>query len=155
MVRFKSRACIILSTCPELVPTLQRDTSLDAPTSSERGAQERQQQARLCEEFTIEGFNPDRTAIPLLEDVFVPLDLSGAISSGSLTDDTLINVKNRRAQYDPSLLSENLDIWKLLARTRKDRKFRQMSILAKGGMGKTTLLRHINLIYSQGKLLCI
>jgi hypothetical protein len=112
-----------------------------------------QQQARLCEEFTVEGFNPDRTVIPLLEDVFVPLDLSGAISSGALTDGALINVKNRREgmQYDPSLLSENLDIWKLLARTHKDRKFRQMSILAKGGMGKTTLLRHITLIYSQGK----
>jgi hypothetical protein len=41
-----------------------------------------QQQARLCEEFTVEGFNPDRTAIPLLEDVFVPLDLSGAILKG-------------------------------------------------------------------------
>ncbi|MBW4652369.1 MAG: GUN4 domain-containing protein [Kaiparowitsia implicata GSE-PSE-MK54-09C] len=112
-----------------------------------------QQQTRLCEEFTIEGFNPDRTAIPLLEDVFVPLDLSGAISSGALTDSALITAKNRRDdwQTDPSLRSENLDIWKLLARTRKDRKFRQMSILAKGGMGKTTLLRHITLIYGQGK----
>jgi hypothetical protein len=115
-----------------------------------------QQQARLCEEFTVEGFNPDRTAIPLLEDVFVPLDLSGAISSGALTDSALVNVKNRRDRWqnDPSLLSENLDIWKLLARTRRDRKFRQMSILAKGGMGKTTLLRHITLIYSQGKHRC-
>lgn len=107
-----------------------------------------QQQARLCEEFTVEGFNPDRTAIPLLEEVFVPLDLSGAISSGAL-------IKNPGDsapwQNDPDLRSENLDIWKLLARTRKDRKFRQMSILAKGGMGKTTLLRHIALIYGQRK----
>ena len=117
-----------------------------------------QQQTRLCEEFTVEGFNPDRTAIPLLEEVFVPLDLSGAISSGALSDRTstegaLVNARNRRDdwQNDPSLRSENLDIWKLLARTHKDRKFRQMSILAKGGMGKTTLLRHITLIYGQGK----
>jgi hypothetical protein len=117
-----------------------------------------QQQSRLCEEFTAEGFNPDRTAIPLLEEVFVPLDLSGAIGSGALTDSALadgalVNVKQRRDRWqnDPSLRSENLDIWTLLARTRKDRKFRQMSILAKGGMGKTTLLRHITLIYSQRK----
>lgn len=115
-----------------------------------------QQQTRLCEEFTVEGFNPDRTAIPLLEEVFVPLDLSGAISSGALSDRPSTEgalVRNRRDdwQNDPSLRSENLDIWKLLARTRKDRKFRQMSILAKGGMGKTTLLRHITLIYGQGK----
>ncbi|MGB3492856.1 MAG: hypothetical protein WBA57_09015 [Elainellaceae cyanobacterium] len=40
-------------------------------------------QAQLYEELNIEGFNPDRTTIPLLEDVFVPLDLSGAISSGA------------------------------------------------------------------------
>ncbi|HSM81447.1 MAG TPA: GUN4 domain-containing protein [Nodosilinea sp.] len=107
------------------------------------------QQTRLCEEFIVEGFNPDRTAIPLLEEVFVPLDLSGAISSGALDKGPLVT--RDRWQNDPSLQSENLDIWQLLARTRKDRKFRQMSILAKGGMGKTTLLRHISLIYGQGK----
>ena len=36
-----------------------------------------QRQAHLCEEAITEGFNPDNTAIPLLEEVFVPLDLSG------------------------------------------------------------------------------
>ncbi|TVQ07395.1 MAG: NACHT domain-containing protein [Leptolyngbya sp. DLM2.Bin27] len=99
-------------------------------------------QARQCEESTIEGFNPERTAIPLLEKVFVPLDLSGAMGA-------LAPTHNRH--LDPSLWSENLDIWKLLARSRQDRQFRQMCILAKGGMGKTTLLRHITLIYGQGK----
>lgn len=101
------------------------------------------QQARLCEEFTTEGFNPDRTAIPLLEEVFVPLDLSGALGDMNLSS------KRARLQVDPALLSENLRIWDLLARSRRDRKFRQMSIQAKGGMGKTTLLRHIALIYGQ------
>jgi predicted NACHT family NTPase len=96
------------------------------------------QQARLCEEFTSEGFNPDRTAIPLLEEVFVPLDLSGAFVSAQLPN-------------DPALMSENLSIWDLLARSRHDRKFRQMIIQAKGGMGKTTLLRHVALIYGQRK----
>jgi len=88
-----------------------------------------QQQARLCEEFTTEGFNPDSTAIPLLKEVFVPLSLSGT--------------------QDPALQSDELSIWQLLARSRRDRKFRQMSIQAKGGMGKTTLLRHVALIYGQ------
>jgi len=101
------------------------------------------QQARLCEEFTSEGFNPDRTAIPLLEEVFVPLDLSGALSSGVLVSE--------RSQFDPALMSENLKIWDLLARSRHDRKFRQMVVQAKGGMGKTTLLRHVALIYGQRK----
>ncbi|WP_190494012.1 GUN4 domain-containing protein [Phormidium sp. FACHB-1136] len=101
-------------------------------------------QARQCEESTIEGFNPENTAIPLLEKVFVPLDLSGAI--GALDQAPL-------RQLDPSLRSENLDIWKLLAKSRKNRQFRQMCILAKGGKGKTTLLRHITLLYGQGKRL--
>ena len=95
------------------------------------------QQARLCEEFTSEGFNPDKTTIPLLEEVFVPLDLSGALGMG--------------VRADAELTSANLDIWKLLKRSRKDRKFRKMVILAKGGMGKTTLLRHIALVYGQRK----
>jgi predicted NACHT family NTPase len=102
------------------------------------------QQARLCEEFTTEGFNPDRTTIPLLEEVFVPLDLSGALNS-----DVLEHI--RGSQHDRTLRSEHLSIWNLLARSRRDRQFRQMSIQAKGGMGKTTLLRHISLIYGQRK----
>ena len=103
------------------------------------------QQAGLCEEFTSEGFNPDRTTIPLLEEVFVPLDLSGALGDG-------LNLRQiEQLQKDPTLRSENLNIWDLLARSQRDRKFRKMSIQAKGGMGKTTLLRHIALIYGQRK----
>lgn len=101
-------------------------------------------QARQCEEATIEGFNPENTAIPLLEKVFVPLDLSGAMSA---LDEATVR------QVSSSLRSENLDIWKLLAKSRKNRQFRQMCILAKGGKGKTTLLRHITLLYGQGKRL--
>lgn len=103
------------------------------------------QQAGLCEEFIAEGFNPDRTAIPLLEEVFVPLDLSGAVSSGALIENP------RRQRQDKGFRSENWDIWDVLARSRRERSFRQMSILAKGGMGKTTLLRHVALIYAQNK----
>ncbi|MEM9005949.1 MAG: GUN4 domain-containing protein [Cyanobacteria bacterium P01_F01_bin.86] len=101
------------------------------------------QQAHLNEEFITEGYNPDRTAIPMLEDVFVPLALSGTIAS--LTFNPLSNSR------DAALYSENLNIWELLRRSRKDRPFRQMVIQAKGGMGKTTLLRHIALIYGQRK----
>ena len=112
------------------------------------------QQARLCEEFTTEGFNPDRTAIPLLAEVFVPLELSGATDIPDLTEPIAPNTPSRglaRLRRDSVLRSENLSIWDLLARSQRDRKFRQMSIQAKGGMGKTTLLRHIALIYGQRK----
>ena len=108
------------------------------------------QQARLCAEFSTEGVNPDRTAIPLLEEVFVPLDLSGA-SSGIVLSSTNTPRQLLRLHSEPALASENLSIWSLLARSRRDRKFLQMSIQAKGGMGKTTLLRHITLIYGQHK----
>ena len=110
------------------------------------------QQANLCEEFTTEGFNPDRTALPLLAEVFVPLELSGAMGMAALADASGKKSPSRTRlthdfQRDPTLRSEHLSIWDLLARSQHDRKFRQMSIQAKGGMGKTTLLRHITLIY--------
>jgi predicted NACHT family NTPase len=101
------------------------------------------QQAQLNEEFITEGYRPDRTAIPMLEEVFVPLELSGAMGHH-----TLESIENPK---DLQRYAEDLDIWELLRRSRQDRTFRQMAILAKGGMGKTTLLRHIALIYGQRK----
>jgi predicted NACHT family NTPase len=112
------------------------------------------QQARLCEESTVEGFNPDLTAIPLLEEVFVPLELSGALGIPNVVEPIKGSRKSgqrAQSQQDWVLRSEHLSIWHLLARTQRDRKFRQMCIQAKGGMGKTTLLRHIALIYGQRK----
>lgn len=109
-----------------------------------------QRQANLCEEAITEGFNPDNTAIPLLEEVFVPLELSGA---GTYNPEIESDRRRQHAPLDAEIASKlhTLDIWRLLRRTRKERQFKRMVILAKGGMGKTTLLRHITLIYAQGK----
>ncbi|MBW4471706.1 MAG: hypothetical protein KME45_15040 [Stenomitos rutilans HA7619-LM2] len=89
------------------------------------------QQANLCEEFTTEGFNPDRTALPLLAEVFVPLELSGAL--GMADPAAPIAKTNPLRQRDPlqrdsvlrstHLRSEHLSIWDLLARSQRDRKF--------------------------------
>ena len=84
-------------------------------------------QAELVEEYITEGFTPDKTTIPMLEEVFVPLELCGELSD------------------------QDLKIWDLIRRSRKEKKFRQMVIRKKGGYGKTTLLKHITLIYGQGK----
>jgi hypothetical protein len=84
-------------------------------------------QAKLVEEYITEGFNPDKTTIPMLEEVFVPLELTGELSD------------------------QNLKIWDLIRRSRREKKFRQMVIRKKGGYGKTTLLKHITLIYGQGR----
>ena len=100
------------------------------------------QQAQLNEEFITEGYSPDVT-IPLLEEVFVPLELSGTIDPERLAQPP--------HRQDPSLYAENLTIWELLQRSQQNRSYRQMVIQAKGGMGKTTLLRHIALIYGQRK----
>jgi len=101
------------------------------------------QQAHLNAEFITEGFNPDRTAIPLLEEVFIPLELSGAVTSEIFAE--YPNIRNQ------PLSSKNLTIWELLRRSQHERVFRQMVIQAKGGMGKTTLLRHLALIYGKHK----
>ncbi len=85
------------------------------------------QQVKPFTRYVTEGYNPDKTAIPMLEEVFVPLALSGEQSEA------------------------NLQIWDLLRRSRKEHRFRQMVIRKRGGFGKTTLLRHIALIYGQGK----
>lgn len=103
-------------------------------------------QAKPCQEYTTEGFNPDRTAIPMLEEVFVPLQLSGYLIE---VDGRFIEDRRGSVIENPS--PEGIDIWDLILRSRKNPTFRQMAIQAQGGFGKTTLLRHIALIYGQGK----
>jgi GUN4-like/NACHT domain len=101
-------------------------------------------QARPCWEFTTEGFSPDKTAIPMLEEVFVPLELSGYFAEPAEE----LFAKARRL---PERAANDRRIWDLLRRSVKESQFRQLAIQAQGGFGKTTLLRHIALIYGQGK----
>ncbi len=77
---------------------------------------------------------------PLLEEVFVPLALdSHAILPGFKASQLEISTDNE------------LKIWDFLARTPKEPTFRQLAILAWGGYGKTTLLKHITYIYGSKK----
>ncbi|MEA5451321.1 GUN4 domain-containing protein [Leptolyngbya sp. CCNP1308] len=96
-------------------------------------------QAKPCQEYDTEGFQPDKTAIPMLEEVFVPLELSGYGAERTLLAD------------GDQPASEGLHIWSLIRRSRQDRTFKQMVIQAQGGFGKTTLMRHIALMYGEGK----
>lgn len=89
-------------------------------------------QAKPCQEYDTEGFQPDKTAIPMLEQVFVPLELSG-YGTEAVT------------------IGEELNIWALLRRSRQDSTFKQMVLQAQGGFGKTTLMRHIALMYGESK----
>ena len=103
-------------------------------------------QAKPCQEYTTEGFNPDKTTIPMLEEVFVPVELSGYFEA----DELAIEERKRLARHD-TLPRNDHSIWDFIRRSRSQPTFRQIAIQAQGGFGKTTLMRHIALIYGQGK----
>ncbi len=86
---------------------------------------------------------PQRDGIftPMLEEVFVPLALD--LSS------TLPGFKAAFEAFDSQDLERvtDLKIWNFLRQAETKRPFRQLVILAWGGYGKTTLLKHIAYIY--------
>jgi GUN4-like/TIR domain/NACHT domain len=73
---------------------------------------------------------------PLLEEVFVPLSLS---PNSFLPGFTPLDLERCWAK--------GLQIWDFLAKTDAVPQYRQLVLLAWGGYGKTTLLKHITLIY--------
>ena len=90
---------------------------------------------------------------PLLKDVFVPLELSGEFFPDSIGE---LIPNPRGYQWDKKLWDkqqkEGLTIWDILKRVPKNPAYRTLAILAWGGYGKTTLLRHITYTYAQKKL---
>jgi predicted NACHT family NTPase len=77
---------------------------------------------------------------PLLEEVFVPLVLG--------TDALAPGFRFEAGAIEPFA---DLNIWQFLAKAEKEPNFRQLAILAWGGYGKTTLLKHIAYIYATKK----
>ena len=109
-------------------------------------------QGNDCLFYSTEGTHS--TFKPLLKDVFVPLELSGNF----LRDATGEDIPNPRGyKWDKQLIqlmnqNDGLTIWDILKRTKNDPAYRTLTILAWGGYGKTTLLRHITYTYTQKKL---
>ncbi|MEB3269642.1 MAG: NACHT domain-containing protein, partial [Leptolyngbya sp.] len=106
-------------------------------------------QAAECETYRTEGVGK-RSGIftPLLDQVFVPLELDRSARSPGFCESL--------DGLDPSTLTEpdalalaTVDIWQLLARAHQGPVYSQIAILAWGGYGKTTLLRHV--AYTLGK----
>ena len=99
-------------------------------------------QASDCEAARSEGMVPhDGIFAPLLKEVFVPLEL-----------DTSATLAGYRPPISKQLTLDqfergNLTIWDFLAETKRQRTYRQLVILAWGGYGKTTLLKHIAYLY--------
>ncbi len=81
--------------------------------------------------------------VPLLRDVFVPLalDLSASLPgfrriAEGLSDEGL-------SAEDMAAMPRSYSIWDFLAKAEHETTFRQLAVLAWGGYGKTTLLKHI------------
>ncbi|MGD1949972.1 MAG: NACHT domain-containing protein [Leptolyngbyaceae cyanobacterium] len=96
-----------------------------------------QRQAVVCREYQAEGIADARlNKVPQLEEVYVPLGLNSRIDSTELT-------AGFANQGELENTEETLSIWDLLRQAQKTPAYRRIVILAKGGYGKTTLLRHI------------
>jgi hypothetical protein len=109
--------------------------------------------ADRCTFSDIEGYKPDRVQVPMLADVFVPLELSSYISR-NLAGDAFPNQLGSCPSDLSKLLKQQelgrvLTIWDLLARTQREPAYRSLAIRALGGYGKTTLLKHIAYTYAR------
>ena len=113
-------------------------------------------QSRECREHTTEGFSPQGLFVANLEDVFVPLEISGNFYYGDDGRSLPMRPGLERGKLEGIELGEiervvERNIWQLLADSDRYPALKQMAILAYGGYGKTTLLRHITYTYAKGK----
>lgn len=100
-------------------------------------------QALDCRDYKPEGMGArDRIFLPMLQEVFVPLELdSSAIRPGF--NGFPVGQPSQGIQDD----DPELRIWTLLAYAQNEPAYRQIAIVAWGGFGKTTLLKHLAYIY--------
>ena len=101
-----------------------------------------------CQTSLCDGIN--QVFSPLLEEIFVPLSISynalipgwRTIANAPIEGDNKVELAAVRSPEGES------QIWQLLKAAEQQSAYRRMAILAWGGYGKTTLLRHIAYIYS-------
>lgn len=104
-------------------------------------------QGNACLRDTAEGVTS--TFKPLLEDIFVPLELSGDFFRGADGDLPM----QPGFKWDKKIIErlarkEGLQIWDVLERAKNNTSYRYLAIQAWGGYGKTTLLRHMTYLYA-------
>lgn len=95
-------------------------------------------QALDCRDYKSEGMGAkDRIFIPILKEVFVPLEIdSSSIRPGLMT--------RLFRESDPT---QEQYIWKFLSYAKRAPAYRKLAIVAWGGFGKTTLLKHLAYIF--------
>lgn len=101
-----------------------------------------QRQGERCREYygiDVEDFKQPEGILQVnLAEVFVPLNLD--LSMGEF-----------RKATEQADQKRSCEIWDFLAQEKRDSSFRWMAILAEGGSGKTTLMRHIGYEYFKGR----
>ena len=109
-------------------------------------------QGSSCSDYETIGYNQaSGTFMPLLKDVFVPLELSQDFYK-DITGNLLPGSPGYGRDWADGAdaiekETEIKIIWDLLLKTQKIPAFRHLAILAWGGFGKTTLLRHVTYSY--------
>ncbi|GAB4325699.1 MAG: hypothetical protein OHK0047_10720 [Leptolyngbyaceae cyanobacterium] len=101
-------------------------------------------QSSACTDYYGDDFKQQQGFMsPTLSQVYVPLML----------DPASLNWHPRSpSQGDAEAMAkEGLQIWDFLSQVRKVPAYQFMAIVADGGFGKTTLLRHITYTYAQGR----
>jgi GUN4-like/NACHT domain len=104
-------------------------------------------QANKCRHYEIEGYYTSYK--PRLEDLYVPLEISSNFNLERPERDLMpASLKQRfgRRRFKPEPSKDQ--IWDLLKTLKKGSAFRQTIIIAKGGFGKTTLLRNLTYQYA-------
>ena len=131
-----------------LIPPVQSTELLLQPEQSESPDADPESQYLDCQQQEciyndIEGYR--QRNVLLLKEVFVPLKLTqaghrfGPMGSRNVADE---------AQLAELLSSDHLTIWDLLRQIQDYPGYSRLVILAQGGYGKTTLLRHVTYNYT-------
>ena len=122
------------------------DNLLERWRRSDFESQYLQCQAWDCEEDEAIGLRDDEDLPvnnPLLQEVFVPLELSA--------DATLSGYEVNQLKKNDQDGETVTQIWDLLKLVTTNKNFRQIAIRAWGGYGKTTLMKHLAYSYSVGE----
>ena len=103
-----------------------------------------------CSEYRTEGYSYGSFSPPL-SDVFVPLELSGDFLRVISGEELPMPPGFRREDSEriQGTAPNELRIWDLLAKVKQYPVYSRMAILAWGGYGKTTLLKHITSTYAE------
>ncbi|PSB04985.1 NTPase (NACHT family) [filamentous cyanobacterium CCP2] len=111
-------------------------------------------QALTCQDYKSEGMGArNRISIPMLQEVFVPLQLDSSAIAPGLNSRSREAMSHKEIEQWQKAIQETC-IWDYLVEVKQQPAYRQLAIVAWGGYGKTTLLKHLAYTYGmkqQGK----